>query len=715
MEQQSLYLLDKDSPADRRRRRQSELRSSCCSCLLVVLSALIALIVLWRPVGNWRQQRREAHQGPEVVELFPLDLQTDAKIYYRHNLVRLTARAVDPQGKPVKLDKPPQIVVRHNDVVVITIGGVRRLTPSWNEESKYYVCHWAIPWLAEPGWYVAEAKMAMSDPGVWPWQLEVPPEEQEVEYEEGTAHCIVQAPFQIARRARPDISPISPGLCIATWEPDFPRDVAIKRPDGTTGDWRAILDWCEFVGADALWFRGGVTRRGCTNDEPFVKKNLAAIPDLAAAAHHRGLKFGTWAAAYVTYPERRSDNRGLPSYEWGQDISRRTGQISDVPYISLFDQLRIDHLADFFRQMARHRDVDFVGLDYIRSDVGCYEMVDRFTSEMPVELPDNWANLSRKQRWRYVAQKVESEFNTATGKDFYEQWNWWRAHLNATNVEQIIAQSGIRKPVWLFLLSWMHGAQHGQDAFMFNDAGVALMAPMLYQSPSDRDFDFVLEFWNQYAQPGQVNLVPGDEVDDFWHKPTRGATKGSRRPAAPEVLYERMVRAHTEMVEGERTIGGFWHDISRAALRGRRGPYPGTEWALAGAAAFSHIRQSWELYPLKVEMSLPSSARIAGTFTAKITVENVTEAAVRDIVIKLEDTEYIRPVPAGRREKRIAELGPGETHTVPMKVAIASANAARANRYMVAVRVNWAAGKFGKKVRADLPRTIVVMKYLDGT
>ncbi len=708
MDQQPLYLLDRESPAARRRRRQSEQQASCCSCLLVVFSALIALIVLWRPVGNWWQERREAPAGPQIVEMFPLDLQADARIYYRHNLVRLEIRVVNPQGELIKLDEPPRIVVRQNGQVVITVGGVRRLSPSWDARSKLYICHWPIPWLAEPGLYVAEAKMEIPDPAIWPWQLEVAADQQQSKYDKGSAHCIAQVPFEIARRARRDMPP---GLCVATWEPDFPTNIAIPRPDGSTGDWRAILDWCEFVGADALWFRGGVTRRGCTNDEPFVRKNRDAIPRFAAAAHNRGLKFGTWAAAYVTYPEIRSSNRGLPSYEWGQDISRSTGQISDVPYISLLDQSRIDHLADFFRKMARSRDVDFVGLDYIRSDRGGYEMADRFTSEMPVELPDNWANLSRSQRWRYVAQKVESEWNAASGRDFYEQWNWWRAHMNASNVEQIIAQSGIKKPVWLFQLSWLHGEQHGQDAFMFNDAGVALIAPMLYESPTFQHFGHVIRFWKEYTKPGQVNLAPGDEVDD----PLHGVTpkNRTRRPAAPEVLYQRMMRGHTEMVEGERTMGGFWHDIYRAAMGRRRGPYPGTEWALAGAAVFSQIRQSWEVYPIKVELSAPNSVSIGATFTVQVSIENVTGATVRDLIIKLESTEYIAPV--GKGERQVVELGPGESHMVPMRARITRADTQRKNRYMVAVRLNWAAGQFGEKVRADLPRTFVVMKYLDGT
>ena len=80
MHEQPLYLLDRESPADRRRRRQSEQQASCCSCLIVVISALLAIIVLWRPVAGWWREHREAGRVPQVVEMFPLDLQADATV-----------------------------------------------------------------------------------------------------------------------------------------------------------------------------------------------------------------------------------------------------------------------------------------------------------------------------------------------------------------------------------------------------------------------------------------------------------------------------------------------------------------------------------------------------------------------------------------------------------------------------------------------------------
>jgi len=302
MEQQPLYLLDRESPADRRRRQQRQQQSSCFSCLLVVISALIALIVLWRPLVGWWQQRFEAAPGRQIVTMFPLQVQTDATVYRRHNLVRLQVQVTNPYGETVRLKEPPQIVVRQDEQIVMTVAGVRRLTPSWNAAQQSYVCYWPIPWAAQPARYMAEANIKIPDTDNWPWQLDLPPDEEKPNYKHGTSYCIAQVPFQITRRPPPDISP---GLCVATWEADFPEGQVIRRPDGTTGDWHAILDWCEFLGADTLWFRGAVTRLGCTDEAPFSNKNLEAIPRLAAAA-------GWLVAAAIRGSPGSPDSRNVP-------------------------------------------------------------------------------------------------------------------------------------------------------------------------------------------------------------------------------------------------------------------------------------------------------------------------------------------------------------------------------------------------------------------
>lgn len=87
---------------------------------------------------------------------------------------------------------------------------------------------------------------------------------------------------------------------------------------------------------------------------------------------------------------------------------------------------------------------------------------------------------------------------------------------------------------------------------------------------------------------------------------------------------------------------------------------------------------------------------------------NVADLVLR--VIKLESTRGVRASGAGRRD--LANLAPGEKIEIPLGAIIETPDGTRANRFMVAVRVNWPAGEYGDKFRNDLPTTFVLMQYV---
>ncbi len=678
---------------------------------------------------HWVRERHRQAQETRSHADFPLDLTIQQPSYYRYGLVKISLVLTDVNGKMIRAETPPKIIVRDTKMdIVTTVGGVDKLVPKFEASEGRYVCYWPIPWNAAPGRYIVEAQVEMEKPQQWEW---IAPgqrkkkrgrgqEEGEEPAVEGQAFCVVREPFDVVARRR---RKIEPGMCVATWEPDFPGG-QIMRPDGTKGDWRAMLDWAQYIGADTFWFRGGVTTaynssQALSFDQPWVKRNIEALAALGDEAHRRGLKFGAWAVAYETYPNKPTPalpdpNMYKPPYRFAKDISRSSGKVSDTCWVSLLDEERARHLQEFFEYLQALPQVDYIGLDYMRVE-RAYEMTERFASQMPVQLPDDWDSRSQKSKWLYVAKKVETEWNQASGRDFYDCWNWWRSHLAAEILAGIINQGKITKPVWIFTLGWKTGHQHGQDVVMFHDAGAALLAPMLYQCDSYEHFDFLINDWRQYLQPGEVNLLPGDEVSDYWHK--REGNIRSRRPAAPEVMYQRMVRAYEEMMPGMPAVGLFWHDISRAASLGKnpgagKGPYPGIEWALAGGAAFSKAREGWQVYPITAQIRVPSQAVIGVPFEVRVRIKNRVKRAVANIDIELQPTPQIGAV--GKSKKRVKSLGPGEEISVPFEVKITSGNAKRANRFMVAARITWPHGKYGPRVREDLPRVIIVMKYLDG-
>jgi hypothetical protein len=335
---------------------------------------------------------------------------------------------------------------------------------------------------------------------------------------------------------------------------------------------------------------------------------------------------------------------------------------------------------------------------------------------MPVELPDAWDDWSENRRMRWMAVKIEEEWRASGDPDFYEAWNWWRAHIGANIVRRIIHKSGVDKPTWIFVLTWVHGVQHGQDPYMFTDAGITMLAPMLYQVDNRGMFDTLVEDWNEYIDPNQINLAPGDQVDFYWHQKMKD-------PAAPAELYDRIVTAHNQFIDGGHTQGAFWHDINRAANPANLGPYSGREWALAGAAAFSTVRESWQVYPLRAELTAPDSAPIASQFTVKVKLENLTNKPVTGVRISLADTPHM--VGVGLEEGRegrlfgepyrtVGSVPAGQSVEVPVTVRITTADAERLNETMLALRVTWAEGEFAEPVRNELPRTIVLMKYIEG-
>ncbi len=688
-------------PRQRRRLRQERQQLRCCGCLLLVALGLVALAVMAGRLGGWLKQYRLARAEAAAFG-FPLELEVAGKQFYRYQVVPITMRLQDAQGRPVVTEDPPTLTVWFQGEPVVTVGNLHKLQPRYRPREKDYVVNWPVPWMAQPGQYVVQARMKLADPAEWKW-AEPASENKTVTKPKppprprGEAWCIAQATIEIVQREPPAMPP---GTCFATWEMDFPQG-PVALPRGGKGDWRAMIEWAKFMGADALLFRGACTSSAAgplSREQPFVQRNLDAIPALAEEARHRGLKFGVWAIAYETFP--RNSNEGKPPYLFAQDISRTTGATRSLDFISLLDDQRRRDLANFARQMQANPNVDFVGLDYLRSDRGGYEMTDAFTTEMPVKLPASWHRYSEKQRWQFMATKIEKEWQT--DRDFYEQWNWWRAHLGATIVSEIIREAQLTKPLFIFMLSWNHGVQHGQDPVMFNDAGAALLLPMLYQMPSQEHFEYTMRSWNDYMRPGQANLAPGDQVDFYWHQ-------RSTDPPAPQLLYQRMMDAQKRMIYGGRPIGAFWHDISRAAVQGRLGPYPGSEWALAGAAAFSQVRQAWNVYPLRCWLSCPTKGNFGVPLRARVTIENLSKVDVRDLVVRLESTAGVKASGPGR--KVIPALGAGQKIEVPLEAVVTTPNGARANRFMIAVRVEWPARDYGKQFRNDLPTTFVLMQY----
>jgi len=684
-----------ESPRALRKRRHAQQRASC-ALMVVAAFLLIALLSQRGRIAGLLPSRPPPREGS--LTSFPMALTVKTREVWRDGLVPIVVSAFGPDGRPAPLPEPPQVAVLRGGVPQPTVGHVETLRPTYDRRLKAYVAYWPVPWNAPLGEYAVEARCKLAKPEAWAWGAPVramPPSRKK---DDRLSEAVARGQL-IVRGRRPPA--LQPGLCVVTWE-DHPPTGRLRRPDGSMGDWRALLDWAEFMGADALWCRGAVTQVGnwpLTMQQPFAPDE-PGIRRLAAEAHLRGIKFGVWAVAFATFPKGR--NSGKPAYRYAQ-ILRADGSLADHDFISLLDTDRPRHLADFLRRMSEDPNVDMVGLDYFRPDQGGYEIVDEFLRTMPVKVPQDLFSLSRLERVRHVARLVEREWRTHT--DFYEQWEWYQAHLVAERLREITLRAQLRKPLFVFMFGWNHGSQSGQDPLMLTDAGADALAVMLYQISSTRQFALMVEQWRQYVGAAQANLIPGDQVDFYWHQ------NMTRPRAAPEELYRRILTAHDKFSAGGKTLGVFWHDISRAAVVGRTGPYPGREWALAGAAAFSAVRRAWNVYPLTASLSVPPEVPVGAVFTAEVVLESLCDRPVRGLRLNIENTQGIELVE--ERAKTLAELPARGQVRMPWRMKVCSPNPARANRFMVACRVTWPDGDYGPAFRRDIPRTIIVMQYLN--
>jgi len=703
--------------------------------LLILGAALLILVVASR--GAWLRwlRHRPAH-GDEhrVAGLgFPLQVSIPTRpVFRRYDLVPLRVRCLAPDGTPVEGQQPRVRVRRSDGELVAGTGDVEVLPLRYDRQLRGWTSSWPVPTNPTVGagvWYEFEVSMPVAA-DQWRWgvaQHRQPGAAKEDRARAGAepkqeALCTAYQRFQVVGRAPSKQTP--PGLCVAIWE-DYVREAqrGLARPDGTKGDWRAIFDWAEFAGADAVWFRAAVTDARDPNvrltvERPFVELGDDELARLGQEAHRRGLKIGAYVVAFETLPNGERAHAATrarkPAYIWTQDWSMGRRVPLEEGAVSLLDPNRPVALRRFFERMEHNPNVDFIGLDYLRSgaDWGSYELVDRFMRDMPVARPAGWLRWGEPERMRWLCEKLERGVGWHANAQLYHQWNWWRAHQTSTMLAQQLQAAEVAKPVWAFTFSWWHGEQSGQDPIMFVDAGVDLCAPMAYNISAvgfrtpHAAFEGVVGQWGRYLRPGQTYLIPGNEVRD-------AAQHRTRNPAAPEELYARLVECAESMTPGQPTQGLFWHDISRAATKGPDylGPYPPREWGLAGAAAFSRLRELWKLQPVKVEMEAPGpTVPIGATAEYWVRIANLTRKEIRNVEVQFEPTDAM--VCTGETRQGVRSLGGEQEVRVPLRVRVERPNGARANRFMVAARVRWARGNYGSGYREDVPRSILAMRYV---
>ncbi|MFH1378696.1 MAG: hypothetical protein ABII23_00325 [bacterium] len=597
------------------------------------------------------------------MEIPTIIIMPSRPIYYHHQFIELRARVrPSPFKRKLIQDGIPVSILKDNRIIK-GIGNREVNRMQYDPKKDMWYLYWPCPWNASAGLYkplIPQENNNAETPGI-----------------DYLAHN-----FTISRKALYNIpKPVS----VMTYETnDTISSIHPPLISGGTGQWQNIFDWCEFTGTDVLWILGGQTAYFSEKldiDFPWLTNNLSFLSALGKKAHTRGVQFGAYAMAYLTFgKEELKPGR----YEYAIDYNYKTDSLFTTRSVSLRDVQRKKDIIEILKIFDSVDEMDYIGLDYIRNALGGYELVDEFVHEMNVDLPPYWDEMERTRRMKWMARKKVQRQDM----DFIDQWQWWRAHVSASLVEEIKKEVNSSKPFWVFTLSWERGWQHGQDPVMMSDAGADIDAVMLYEADKEEYAD-LLKHWHTYASKTQVNLIVGDVVDWNLHQKTSN-------PAGPEEYFYRNIKAVDLSYTDGPAKGVFLHDLNRI-MWGRRGPYSRVEWALAGAASVSYVKNQYQ--DNTYELSLKTNEEVSLNEDIEIFVH-----------IKQKNLSHRLPVhgelfhSAGivliQRKSWEDTFDTADEITHVFRCRIVDPNLKRFGRHYVAARIEWLEGKRNKSYTA---------------
>jgi len=583
-----------------------------------------------------------------------LNVFTSQVKYFRYEFVRVFADL-----KEVNPKEHPHLVATfyRKNQQVIGPGEFKNLYLVYNKKLKHWSGLWPVPWAPELGKYRVKVRAVI--PGPKP--------------------KIISnfADFEITGRQPVRIPN---GFSVLTFEsrPDLfdriPPPPGVNRPDC----WENIISWTKFLGADAVWQRVADTtiiNTRIASEYPFGRKNLIMVDKISKLAHECGVKFGGWIVAWVVWGNKPE----LADYKFTKWRSKDTGKIESSRFISMDDPKRRKEIIELLRKMDENPNIDYIGFDYWRIGFGGLEYVDRFVAEMCINVPENWEKLDHTGRMEWLANEVEQKrFGNVE-----RRWQWWRAHVGAEELREILSMAKVTKPVWIFTLGWDQGKEHGQDPMMLVDAGASINTIMLYES--DRPvLASMRESWSKYIKTSMSNFVLGESFD--WNIHQKFVN-----PPCPAEVAERQWKMVDTFFSTHNNAGIFWHDIGRTVY-GSMGPYSKIEWIAAAGKNISKLKQAANRLPVRMTLSGPPEAEVGGDIE---TTAEITCTGNQRFNVELLQTPCLSAT--GSRSFAV-DFSSAKTHSVKFKVKIEKDRPAADHWLMVAVLVSPVDGNYKNRI-----------------
>ncbi len=594
------------------------------------------------------------------VHAVNIKVSTDKPEYWRYEIVTIMCDLEMP-GTPVipsfrKKEQQPSrnmectAKIFHKNTLITTVGKTTTINLSYNRSTKRFTGKWPIPLNPKLGEY--RAMVLVKD---------------------GSKKYAGNVAFKIKGRTP---SPLPKGFSVMNIEPG---DSIIRRVPGVGGKavkvWENYVLWSKFMGADAMWHCVGQSqiwdKPNAVNSEefPWDQKSVRQMREVGEELHRHNIKYGTWITSFVLLGNRQD----LSPYAHTTGYDKENDTLRKLIYVSIKDKKRHDDIADLLKKMNNNPGVDYVGLDYVRTDFGGYEYASEFVSDMPVRgVPADWYSLDEDSRMLWLGRKIEKEKN----RSVIEMWQWWRAHKMSQIIIYIREKAGITKPMWAFTLTWEMGKQHGQDPLMFIDAGIDMNAAMYYSVPKDT-YPMMINDWEAYLKRGKTSLVAGQCVD--WNLLGR-----TYDPAGPAEHFIRQQHLVDKLLPVNPSLGLFWHDLTRAFLN-TSGPYSSLEWGITGAATFTYLRKKQGCFPFTVTWDAPDEVKLNVPFTVEINVKNTSKTGSNFIMKPMK----IANLSMSESADQTFYLAPGEIRTFNLNMQAARMDARKENMQMIAFMIQY--------------------------
>lgn len=406
---------------------------------------------------------------------------------------------------------------------------------------------------------------------------------------------------------------------------EYAIDLTTKKiPNLETGalteDYNAIYDWVRYMKCDTLWVIGGQTTGwtgGITPEKPWAPAMIKNVENLAASKSKGNVELGAYVMSY--FAAGGGHRKG--GYEVSIGYNSSTKSLVESRHISLGDPKRVQDIIDILKRYDANPNISYIGLDFIRTgEVDGYELVDEMVELTGVYTPANWSTMNKAARMRWLAVNRGR-------KEIGMKWRWYRAHKESLIIKAI-KESGIKKKLWAFTLGWNHGQEHGQDPYMFFDAGIDYDAVMIYEASRPQHVG-MLAAWPIYLS-GEYNVLVGNMIDNRLQD-------GSLRP---ELEYMRRVyESEAKFNRSSRIRGIFFHDVSRMLWSKFRGPNTIKEWANINASIVSRIEEKYSENPFNVTVKLDERNR-----TGVLTIVNRTSRRLNNVTIKTDLSQALAAI-----------------------------------------------------------------------